>query len=368
MIKRDICTICDCSLTQISEYKDHVLSYSPTIIPSDNSSKISFPVGYCKNCCSIQLMLLIPPSILYKNSHNETFNTPIWQDHHTIFYSFFSHILLDINTCIEIGGAQCILANKIIKDYPLLNYTVLDIIEHPLGDIKVEIGNCENYVFFQDCVILSHVFEHLHDPKVFLQNIKDSPVNYVIMSIPNLEYMIENRHLYVINIEHTFYYNNSHINKLFNDISFHCIKTAQFKDHSLFYIFERSKESPYTSITNIYSHSNSVYNHFSDCEIRLNKISLNIINDICIAPAGYYGYIIYSYLISIGYKDLIKFAVDNDKSKHGKYMSGTDICIRPYDELINRNNITIIVYTGIHTKDIISQILRLNSNVTVITI
>lgn len=368
MIKRNKCTICDYILSQISEYKDHVLSYSPTNTPSNDSTKISFPVGYCNNCCSIQLMLLIPPSILYQNSHNETFNTPIWQDHHNIFYSFFKDILLDINTCIEIGGAQCILAKKIVKDYPLLNYKVLDIIEQPLSDINVEIGHCENYLFSQDCLILSHVFEHLHDPKIFLQNIKNSPVNYIIMSIPNLEYMIQNNHLYVINIEHTFFYNNSHINKLFNDISFRCIKTTEFKNHSLFYIFERVKEIPYTSTSNIFSHNNAVYNHFSDCEIRLNAISLNIINDIWIAPAGYYGYILYSYLISIGYKDLIKFFLDNDKSKHGKYMSGTDICIRSYDELINKNNITVIVYTGIHTKDIVSQILTLNSTVSIITI
>ena len=367
MIKREICIICDYTLLQISEYKDHVVSYSPTNIPSNDSTKISFPVGYCNNCCSIQLMLLIPPSTLYKNSHNETFNTPIWQDHHITFYNFFKDMLLDINTCIEIGGAQCILANKIIREYPLLKYTILDIIEQPLSDINVEIGNCENYVFSQECVILSHVFEHLHDPKIFLQNIKNSPVKYIILSIPNLEYMVENGHLYVINIEHTFYYNNSHITKLFNDISFRCIKAAEFKNHSLFYIFERTKELD-RSITNIYTYSNTVYRHCSDCDSRLNKISLNIINDILIAPAGYYGYIIYSYLINIGYKHLIKFFVDNDKSKHGKYMSGTDISIRPYDELINKNNITIIVYTGIHTKDIISQILNLNNTITIITI
>jgi len=309
-------------------------------------------------------MKLIPPHILYKDSHNETFNTPTWKEHHNNFYSFFKDILLNMNTCIEIGGAQCILASNIIKEYPLLKYSILDIIEQPLTNIDVQIGNCENYCFSQECIILSHVFEHLHNPKFFLNNIKDSPVNYIILSVPNLEYLLEQDNLNLIHIEHTFYYNKSHLNFLFNQISFTCIKHEEFNNHSLFYIFKR--DSNLVDTLPIFTFSKKLLNYYSNREEKLNSILLNIDTDIWIAPAGHYGHTIYSFLVDKGYSEKIKAFIDNDKSKQGKYLNGTDIKIRSYSELVNKSNITVILYAGIYSKEISLQIISLNNTINII--
>ena len=365
MTYRNTCVICEYNLLKITELKNHVISYSPTVLPSINSTNVSLPVGFCSKCYSIQFMKLIPPHILYKDSHNETFNTPTWKEHHNNFYTFFKDILLNINTCIEIGGAQCILASRIIKDYPLLKYNILDIIDQPLSDIDVQIGNCEEYSFSQDCVILSHVFEHLHNPKLFLNNIKDSPVNYIILSVPNLEYLLEQDNLNLIHIEHTFYYNKSHLNYVFNQISFTCIKHEEFKNHSLFYIFKRVSR---IDIKPTFTYSDTLVNYYSNREMKLNSISLNIDSDIWIAPAGHYGHTIYSFLVNKGYSEKIKAFIDNDTSKHGKYLNGTDIQIMPYSKLIGKLNITVILYAGIYTKEISSQILQLNTNIHIVYI
>jgi len=366
LIDRNYCVICNTSLIHLTTLKDHILSFSPTYFPSIHSDKLSLPIGFCNTCSSIQHMKLIPPSILYKDSHNETFNTPTWREHHIMFYIFFKDTILNMNTCIEVGGAQCILAKNIIKDYPLLKYSILDIIEQPLTDINVEIGNCEDYSFLQDGIILSHVFEHLHNPKAFLNNIKSSPVNYIILSVPNLEYLLEQDNLNLIHIEHTFYYNKSHLNYLFNQISFTCIKHQEFNNHSLFYIFKR--DSNLVNTLPIFTFNEKLLNYYSDRELKLNSILLNIDTDIWIAPAGHYGHTIYSFLVNKGYSQKIKGFVDNDRSKQAKYLNGTDIKIMPYSELINKSNITIILYAGVYSREISQQILSLNPTVKIITL
>lgn len=365
MIPRRHCVICETSLVQNAQLDNHVLSYSPTIYPSIESIKETFPIGYCNHCYSMQFMKLVEPSILYKDSHNETFNTPTWKQHHSMFYDFSKDILNNITTCIEVGGAQCILLDKVKKDYPLLNYSILDIIEQPLTNHIIKVGNCEAYLFTEECVILSHVFEHLHNPKLFLKNIMNSSITYVIMSVPNLEYLLEQDNLNVIHIEHTFYYNHSHLNYLFNEISFTCIKYQEFNSHSLFYIFKRNIAS--TDVP-VFKCNNKLLDYYSNRQIKLNRIDLLIENDIWIAPAGHYGYIIYSYLIEKGHSSKIKAFIDNDTSKQGKYLNGSDIKIVPYSELINKTKITIILYAGVYTKEICSQIMQLNENVRIICI
>jgi len=366
LITRNNCVICDNILSQLTELHNHVLSFSPTSMPCLTNETVSLPVGYCNHCYSLQFMKLIQPSILYKDSHNETFNTPTWRAHHSHFYDFFKDTLYYMNTCIEIGGAQCILANKIIKEYPTLHYSILDMIEQPLTDIDVQIGNCEEYGFSQDGVILSHVFEHLHHPRAFLKNIYQSSINYVILSVPNLEYLLEQNNLNLIHIEHTFYYNKTHLNYLFNQISFSCSKHEEFGNHSLFYIFKRDaltiKDTP-NFICN-----EQLVKYFDNREIKLNQLIVTISNDIWIAPAGHYGHTIYSYLIQKGYSNQIKAFIDNDRSKQGKFLNGTTIPIFPYSELCNQTNITVILYAGIYSKEIASQIRMLNDKVDLITL
>ena len=366
LITRNKCVICDNILSQLTELHNHVLSFSPTIEPCLTNETVSLPIGYCEHCYSLQFMKLIPPNILYKDSHNETFNTPTWKAHHCRFYDFFSDVLSCMNTCIEIGGAQCILANKIIKEYPTLHYSILDIIEQPLSDIDVQIGNCEEYSFFQEGVILSHVFEHLHHPRVFLENIKSSSVNYVILSVPNLEYLLEQNNLNLIHIEHTFYYDKTHLNYLFDQISFSCIKHEEFNNHSLFYIFKRD-DKIIKSATE-FTCNEKLAKYYEKREINLNQLIVTISNDIWIAPAGHYGHTIYSYLIQKGYSNQIKAFIDNDHSKQGKFLNGTIIPILPYSELSNQSNITVILYAGIYTKEISSQILMINDKVNIITL
>ena len=365
MFYRNECVICNHSLIQITQQDQHVLSYSPTVMPSSCADKTSFPIGYCFYCNSIQYMKLVEPSILYKDSHNETYHTPTWSQHHSIFYHFFKDFLCTVTSCIEIGGAQCILFDRVKNEYPLLNYHILDIIEQPLTSHTIKIGNCEDYLFTEECAILSHVFEHLHNPKTFLKNIQRSSIQYVILSIPNLEYLLEHDNLNLIHIEHTFYYNRSHIEYLFNEISFSCIKYEPFQYHSSFFIFKRT-EIPITPPTFICN--DKLIEYYLNRERKLNTISLTIDNDIWIAPAGHYGYTIYLYLVKNGYSNQIKAFIDNDLSKHNKYLNGTDVKIIPYSELVDKNNLTIILYAGNYNKEITSQIHQLNKNVTIITI
>ena len=116
--------------------------------------------------------------------------------------------------------------------------------------------------------------------------------------------------------------------------------------------------------------NDKLVDYYSNREANLNKalLNYNINNDIWIAPAGHYGYIIYSYLANHGYSNKIKAFIDNDVSKQGKYLNGTNIQIMSYSELVNKSDITVILYAGIYTKEISSQILQLNTNIHIVYI
>ena len=89
-----------------------------------------------------------------------------------------------------------------------------------------------------DVVVHSHLFEHIYDPKPFLESIHKSlkTNGKHIFSVPNMHMMIKKNISSSMNFEHPYFLNESVIKDLLSEIGFKIIKKQYFKNsHSIFY-------------------------------------------------------------------------------------------------------------------------------------
>jgi len=356
------CIFCNTLLKEVFITQNHT-SFSPSIYPNENIEFLELPIGQCEICSSLQYMKVINPELLYKDSHNETSTTPTWKKHHDFFYDFCNQNIIDKNNILEIGGAQLILANKFIEEYKDINYTIIDFIEKDVKHDRINLikGNCENYKFNNETIIMSHVFEHLHNPSIFLENVKSSNINTIIISVPNLHYLFLQDNINLISIEHTFYFTFNHLFNLFGKYSFHCKSQTDFMNHSNFFCFIR-KDSIYKQLSYNMNEHELLSTFFSRRESRFDNIKIKETDtNIWIVPAGHYGYILYQSLYKRNLSKNIKGFLDNDKTKQNKYMTSTSLCIYPFEILKNKVDVTILLYGGPYTHEIKQQILFFNS-------
>jgi len=119
----------------------------------------------------------------------------------------------DINTILDYGSGNGALANLLSNKFNIDKY-----------DIGMELLNNK-----YDCVILSHVLEHIYDLNVFIntvsKNIKDNGLLYI--EIPNADFydkFINICPLQEINIEHINFFSKYALNKLLINNGFYCIE------------------------------------------------------------------------------------------------------------------------------------------------
>jgi len=204
---RKYCVLCDTDLCSFSSFLHPIYD-----CVEDTQDTWNIEYGYCTHCFSIQLMTLADPLVLYdKNYFQPLHQTHLWIQHNLSFLAFM------VKHCppqpiLEIGSSSFCLGKHLIhyyKDYTVFDYTIEQAIQRP--DVKYIEGNCEEYNFTHDCIVLSHVFEHLYEPKKFIQNCFRNKVKTIVLSIPSME---DKTQLHVGN-QHTFLYNSQDIVYLF---------------------------------------------------------------------------------------------------------------------------------------------------------
>jgi hypothetical protein len=228
-------------------------------------------------------MDLIDPKILYSSFHNTTSFSPIWNRHHDAFAKFIKGRLH--GQCIEIGGSSGELYKRLCYD----NYKTLDF-ANPGNNEKHIRGNCETFDFTGvDCVIMSHVFEHLYNPADFYENCK---VSDIFISIPS----IMNETPFKLHREHTYLCDEADVIRLFKGYS---CRIEYFENHSIFiHLFRKPKlldaTHQYTSL-----HTDYIF------------------------PSSICG----SHILYYSKADIIGF-IDNDPNKQGKFIMGREIFAR----------------------------------------
>jgi hypothetical protein len=353
-MNRATCTICaSSSLIPIHTLKQYPLSFG-SHEGTDEFGDLHF-VG-CTSCGCVQLQNLIDAETLYKYSHNNTFNTPTWKDHHDQFKTF---ILEDLSgsALVEFGGYSGTLAERILKERPDHQYTIVDLCntDPKIPGISFQSGNCETYRCSGDCVILSHVFEHLYNPLKFIKNMNENCVESIYISIPNMNILLVRKNISFLHIEHTYYIDHPFIVSMFQRNGYYLQRSTAFRDHSLFFHFRRGSSDPI-----VYQNPGLIdrfRNYFIEREQSLKSIIMD--RPTFIAPAGHFGQIIYYYLKH--YDTNILGCLDNDPTKLNKRVYGTSCTTFRMDHIRDiKEPITILLADSPYASEITEQLLSYN--------
>ncbi len=361
------CTICNnTNLQLIHRQENYPICISSSSQPSENDRFETLEYVGCEKCGCVQLKNLIDPQLLYAFSHNNTYETPTWRQHHDEFSQF---ILMNTEeaSLVEIGGASGYLGELLHKKSKELKYTIIDLANKPELKVRIDYiqANCEDYDFTQipssTPIILSHVFEHLYNPQKFLENLKKAKTETLFISIPNMEICLSKKFLSFLHVEHTYYCSTEHIVAMLASAGFQCSKQYLFKEHSIFFEFKRSTSREIPELPRADILLAQFQQYYSERESLFKLVHLE--NPTYIVPAGHYGQLIYFFLRE--QKDKILGFLDNDITKVGKRVYGTDKYVYSMSELKNKTNerITVLLNAGPYINEIKSQLLAYNPGI-----
>jgi len=355
---RNNCVICNSDNIQfLYEKIKYPITFSPPENNYENDIFINQIFLECKICGCVQLKDLIDPKILYDSSHNLTYDTPTWKNHHNYFSQFVYNNYKNDNI-IEIGGVLSDL--YFLCKEKKIKYTCIDMCEqiNKIDGVTYCVGNCENYEFEQNVtIVMSHVFEHLYDPTKFIKNISKLKILNIFISIPNMKSLLEKNDMISVHNEHTYYIDQYLCKYIFSNYGYNLVNKEKFLTHSLFLHFQLSDNINKEKLQYRPEISQKIYTLFSEKSIYLSKILIK--PNSFITPGGHFGQMVYTFSKP---ENIIGF-LDNDLSKIGKRVYGTPFKVFKFDILKKYDNINIYIYAGPYTNELIKQINSYNKNI-----
>ena len=365
MIFRNNCVICNDELIFLYKRENFPMKICPTLDNENDDKYYDLQFSYCIDCGTVQLNKLIEPSILYNKNHNNTNSSPLWNKHNNEFYNFIINKIKPYVSIIEIGGSDGTLLkkfdNKLFKKYTLID--LCDDVELPKVDnVYYELKNCETDILPDgDIIIMSHVFEHLYNPRLFLENVyNNTTISDIYISIPYMEYLLNNNSYSFLSFEHTYYICKDNFEFLAKSCGWDIVEIVQFQNHSLFFKLKRNKIRVCKKSNIDY---NKIYNYFLNIENRLKNIKIST-PSYCF-PGGHFGQLLYYYLDANSKKNIINY-VDNDITKQNKRIYGTSKFMISMDHIIESNN--FLVLNTPYSEEIIDKILNNFNNANIIKI
>jgi len=357
MFSRTECVICSGELQIAFERKKYPITVNPPhISESHELDRYCNQLFYtCVKCSCVQLGNLIDPSLLYESNHNNTYNTPTWKEHHEQFSRFI--LKSGVKNILEIGGNGILFR---LMNTPHIQYSCLDIYDpiEKIDGIHYFQGNCEEYEYTKGGhIVMSHVFEHLYNPRKFIEKIDTCEIESVHISIPNMKRMIELNNPTIMNNEHTYYVDAVSIEWLFSHYNYELCEVYEFKKHSLFFSFRRNIHVHKQTLQNRPEIANALCFHLQNIRFE----SLHIKPNSFIVPAGMFGQLLYYYK----QPDILGF-IDNDTTKQKHRVYGTPHYVYDFNILLNYDVVTVYLLAGPYTSELKEQIHSINANVEVI--
>lgn len=353
--KRDFCVLCDdsSSLQDITTLKMPLYAIYPENVKKDTWD---MTYGYCEKCFSVQLKTLLDPNILYDKNYIQPVSSSYnWVQHNMSFINFIINAIEIDKPLIEVGSSSFCLGKHLIeyyKDYSVFDYSIEQAIKQE--NVKYIEGNCENYNFESNSnIIMSHVFEHLYEPKKFIMNCKNNGVKNIVIAIPNMNDL---NLLHVFNL-HTFLYSDNDIEYIFGINNYKLLNKVYFttKDKSfpaLFFHFELTDNI-------ILIERNIISNRHNYAQ--------NTLKHIIIPPNTFLitaGMMMLQMYCLIDNKENIIGVIDQNKLIQGKKFADTEFIIQPYEYLAGYDNNTNVFVLNYRKQDIINCIHKVNNNIT----
>lgn len=346
---RQNCIMCSSVLETLTFQKDLqtpiCYSFFDSITPS---YFIPYNIYICSNCHTIQNKYLCNLSLLYKINHIDNFGIVKHNMH-----SFFSQFITannHITGIIEIGACHDYLSRLIRSNSTIQDITIID--PSFTGDttdliiVHKYLEDCNLQLYKGNTIVMSSVFEHFYNPLHILDILQKSlSIDYIYINHPNMDFALEN-HIHInLTAEHTFYINNSFLEKIFNTFGFILQRMELFENHTICYEFKRSS----ISFTNILDNEISAfYKYISTIQHTVKKLNDMMDNNptmkYYIWPASMH--IVPLFINGLQY-NRVTALLDNSPNKIGKYFYGYQLVCKSFKDIIqNGDENTCIILGG----------------------
>lgn len=214
----------------------------------------------------------------------------------------------------------------------------------------------------------SHCMEHFFNPlevvKNMAANMQDG--SWMFISIPNMQRMYEKKFTNVLNFEHTFYCAEPYVSYMLNRAGYEVVQREIFKDdHSVFYAARLNGHEEILAdaktFNGCYERNKELFTGWLGYHEKLTRAINDVIGKTDQVVYLFGAHVFSQYLIAFGMKtEKIAGILDNDVTKHGKRLEGTDLIVSSPKILAYEEKPLVILCAGTHNaeikEDIISNI------------
>ena len=327
----------------------------------------------------VQLSRLVPLETLYAKDHGSGMVGGIWKDHHAEFCKFVaSH---DVRRPLEIGAGQGVLAKQFLEKSTQDVSWVLVEPNLPTWrhDRVTMVAGLFDATFVLpadvlpvDAIVHSHTFEHMYDPRDFLQAVSNflSKGQKHLFSVPRLDLWLQRQYSNALNFEHSVLLTEGMIDTLLQSAGFVILEKRYFRDdHSIFYATE--KQSAPTSFEAVqvemceYTQNRTLFlDHVraqQEAVERINRaLAASDNRDVFLFGAHAFSQFLIGYGLDVS---RVLGILDNDPAKHGKRLYGTPFMIQGTTALKDAHRPVVVLRTGAYREEIVQGILDVRSDV-----
>lgn len=330
--------------------------------------------GISRRSGMLQLLKLVPEDILYENSHNGSVGS-LWKEHHTRFAEFIHE---NIENCagniLEIGGGNGILNAIYTQKYSVGGWVIVEPSSvKPVAQCNAKYirkawgtGHAGEESFPEiECLVHSHVLEHLYDIDNFMLQSEKLLMNgkKMIFSVPNLKETLRRQYTNALNFEHTYFISEDYVEELLRRHAFQVIEKQYFKeDHSIFYVAEKGIYKSNASSIDfglLYEQNKKVFMEFIEMH---QKLIFNFNERMKQETSNIYlfgAHIFSQYLLNFGLDaSKIRCVLDNDVMKQGKRLYGTRLTVKSPEILKEERNPVVILRVANYAEEIKNDIIK----------
>jgi hypothetical protein len=331
--------------------------------------------GSCEECGMLQLTDLPSQDLVYKEQSTIFAVGPTWERHHQAFAKFISDSMP--SAVLEIGGAHGVLSVEFTRRTGKnIGWRIIEPNPSPIPECNaIFIEGYFEAVDFDllpiDMVVHSHVLEHALEPSGFLRAATEKMQlgQKMAVSIPNLKKWFEKGHPNALNFEHTYLLTDFVAEYLFERSGLSVLKREDFGGgHSIFYILERIELTGNQKRKLEFNDqaTKQLLNNFSLRQQFVEMCNRDLESHL--GDAYLFGGSIFSQqLINLGLNvDSIVNVLDNDPSKDGKRLYGSNLQIKPPSCISSSSSPLVIVDCGEYNEEILRQLLALNNEAKVL--
>jgi len=326
----------------------------------------------CEKCGCLQLLKLLPLNLLYQANHTSEVVGKIWRDHHHAFAEFIAQH--KPSKILEIGAAHGYLASTLTEKLPEVEYIVIEpnssLANSKIKVIKGFIEENLQEVKGNDCIIHSHVLEHIYEPVEFIKQIvtnADMDCEMYI-SFPNFRGLIESGALNSLNFEHTYLLDPSHAELIFKNLGFSILESDTYLSHSYFYRLKKTSviNANLETFPNISPLSNKFIKMVNDLSNFVSSVNDKIKNHN--GPVYLFGAHVFSQaLLALGLDtSKIVGVLDNSHDKQGKRLYGTSYKVFSPSVITNESKPLVVLNASHYNDEIRAQLKQIDENLVIL--